>query len=307
MIMKKLFIAGLLALPLGIMAEEVADTTVVYNGKQFVISEDSVETHIKVLDSDGTEWKKSKESTFANNQEVERFYVSSPLFPGGSQLYSSMYPTIWWGTSSLNTHLSTKSNNGSMATDGLHTKGSYEIGFTTAEAIIPINRSGTILFSNAVQVVFSRYKFQNSALLSNVGRHIAFEDRTAAPASASYMSVASMRLPFMLAWAPTVNWPSDWLNTQIGLAIVPEYRFGKAAYRFDPEAFGDPINRSLKIYHWGLNVDFNMAMGPVKFGVSVGLLPLFKTVDGKKAFYASLNLGINIGELFKKRSQNGSF
>ena len=307
MVMKKLFIAGLLALPLGAMAEEVADTTVVYNGKQFVISEDSVETRVSVYAKDGAGMVKSSETRFVNSQEVERIYVSSPLFPGGSHLYSSMYPTIWWGTSTLGTHHVTRSGEGSISNDGLHNKGSYEIGATTAEGIIPISRNGEFLFSNAVQVVFSKFKFQNSALLSNVGRRIAFEDRTDAPASASYMTVGSMRLPFMLAWAPTVNWPSDWLETQFGLAIVPEYRFGKATYHFEPEAFGDPVNRKLKIYHWGLNVDLNMVMGPVKFGASIGLLPLFKTVEDKKAFCSSLNFGINIGELFNKRSQNGSF
>ena len=43
-----------------------------------------------------------------------------------------------------------------------------------------------------------------------------------------------------------------------------------------------------------------MVLGPVKFSVSVGLLPVFKTSDGKKAYNSSLNFGINIGELFYK-------
>ena len=52
--MKKLFLTALLALPLNAMSEEVADTTVTYNGKQITISEDSVETHVSIYAPDGT-------------------------------------------------------------------------------------------------------------------------------------------------------------------------------------------------------------------------------------------------------------
>ncbi len=304
--MRKIIITMALAMPINLIAKEMADTTVVYNGKQIVIDDNSQETRISVFTLDSTQLTKASETVFVNKQEVERIYVSSPFYPTStSMFYSSMYPTIWWGVSSLSTNIATKESGSSK--NSIHARGGFEIGFTTAEAIYPINKRGNLLFSTAIQMVYSKHHFQHSALLSNDGHSIAFEDRTHAPASANYMAYASMRVPFMAGYAPTVNWPTDWLDTQFGIALVPQYRFGRASYRFEQEAFGDPIEQKLKICHWGLNVDFNMVLGPVKFSASVSLLPVFKTSDGKKAYNSSLNFGINIGELFGKRSQNGSF
>lgn len=304
--MKKLFFTIALAMPMSLLAEEVADTTIVYNGKQIVISDDAQETRISVFTQDSTQMVKSSETKFVDKQEIERIYVSSPFFPNStSQFYSSMYPTLWWGTTSLSTTIGSREGNASR--EGIHTRSGFEIGFTTAESLHPINKRGNLVFSNALQMVYSKHNFQNSALLAGDCHSIAFENRTHAPASANYMSYASIRMPFMLGYAPTANWLTDWLDTQFGLALVPEYRFGKASYVFEPEAFGDPIEQKKRILHWGLNVDFNMVLGPVKFSASVGLLPVFKTSEGKKAYCSSLNFGINIGELFGKRSQNGSF
>ena len=265
-----------------------------------------METRISVYTQDSNQLTKASETKFVNNQEVERIYVSSPILPTNSSLsYSSMHPTIWLGSKSLSTNIGNKESTTSK--EGIHARGGFEIGITTAEGILPINKRGNFLFSTAIQMVYNKHSFQNSALLANDGHHIAFEDHTNAPASANYMSYASMRVPFMLGYAPTVNWSTDWLDTQFGIGIVPEYRFGKARYMFEPEAFGNPVERKLNLYHWGMNVDFNMVLGPVKFCASIDLLPLFKTTDGKKAYCSSLNFGINIGELFGKRSQNGSF
>ena len=303
--MRKLFFTIALAIPMSLLAEEVADTTIVYNGKQIVISDDAQETRVSVFTQDSSQMVKSSETKFVNKQEIERIYVSSPFFPNSmSQFYSSMYPTLWWGTKLLSTNIGSREN---TSRAGIHTRSGFEIGFTTAESLYPLNKRGNLVFSNALQIVYSRHNFQNSALLTGDCHSISFEDRTHAPASANYMSYASMRMPFMLGYAPTANWLTDWLDTQFGLALVPEYRFGKASYVFEPEAFGDPIEQKMRILHWGLNVDFNMVLGPVKFSASVGLLPVFKTSEGKKAYCSSLNFGINIGELFGKRSQNGSF
>ena len=289
---------------MSLMAEEMADTTVVYNGKQVVISDDSLETRISVYSKNDTQLVKASETKFVNRQEVERIYVSSPLLPSSNQFYSSMYPSIWCGKLSLANKAGEHSDG--MAKAGLHLRGSYEIGVTTAEALCPLNRQGNLLLSNAFQIVLYKHNFQNSALLGNVGRHIAYEDRTNAPASSNYMTYYAMRLPFMLGWAPTVNWASDWLNTQFGIGLSPLYRV-KAAYVFEPEAFGDPIERKLNIYHWGLDLDLNLVWGPVKFSASLGLLPIFKTTEGTKAYSSSLNLGVNIGELFGKHSLVGVF
>jgi hypothetical protein len=304
--MRKIFVAMALATPMGMAANGVADTTVVYNGKQIVINDDQQETRISVYTQDSTQLVKTSETKFVNKQEIERIYINSPFFPIiTDRFYSSMYPTVWWGASLLSSQIGSIDANSSR--EGLHARGGFELGCTIAEGIHPINKRGNLIFSGAVQVVYSKNYFQNSALLCNNGKDIAFEDRTHAPASSNYMSYASMRLPFMLGFAPFIDFPEDMLGTQLGIGLVPLYRFKSASYRFEPEAFGDVIERNLNIYHWGLNVDVNIVLGPLKLSAAIGVLPVFKTSEGKKAYSSSINFGLNIGELFGKRSQNGSF
>ena len=123
------------------------------NGKQIVISDDVQETRISVFTQDSTQMVKSSETKFVDKQEIERIYVSSPFFPNStSQFYSSMYPTLWWGTTSLSTNIGSRDSNTSR--DGLHTRGGFEIGFTTAEGIYPINKKGDFLLSTAVHILF---------------------------------------------------------------------------------------------------------------------------------------------------------
>lgn len=304
--MKALFITLALAMSTSLMANEVADTTVVYNGRRIVIGGDSLETSVSVYAQDSTQLKKTSETKFVNEQEVERIYVSTPIFPiNTNPFYSSMYPTLWWGTTLLSTRIGVDENG--TTRDGIHARGGFEVGFTTVEGIFPLNKRGNFICSIAVQCLFNKHYFQNTALLTSDGPHIAFVDRTDAPASKNYMSYASIRMPFVFAWAPMTGMRPDWLDMQIGIALVPQYRFRKASVIFEPEAFGDPIEQKLGINHWGLNIDLDVVFGPIKIGTSMGLLPVFKTSAGQKAYSTSVNIGLNIGELLGKRSQNGSF
>ena len=287
-----------LALPLAVQAEEVNDTTVQYNGKRIVIQDDSTETRVAVFSKDSAEYRKTRETSFVSSQEVERVYITSPLFSGNlsESHYSSMYPTVWYGWNQLVTHSKDNPQAGLHAADG-----GFEIGMTTCESVIPLNRRGNFVYSSGVQCVYERYNFQKSAQLFNQGRHIGFMDVTANPAASNSLSIGTLRIPHMLAWTPFAYYPKDMLDMQLGIGLTPEFHFG-ADYNFRPETFGDPIHQKMKIYKFSMNLDLNMVLGPVKLGASLGLLPMFKTVDGKKVYRnTTLSVGVNIGELFKKR------
>ena len=63
------------------MAAEVNDTTIHYANKQIVLSKDSVSLNVAVYNKDGNMLAKTKETSYIDGQEVERFFISSPFVP----------------------------------------------------------------------------------------------------------------------------------------------------------------------------------------------------------------------------------
>ena len=87
----------LLSLPLIARAEAQQDTTVVYQGRHYVLSEDSTGAKVTVLRSDSTQLVKLRETTFVDQQEVERIYISSPFFNLGDHRYMPTTPRFYLG------------------------------------------------------------------------------------------------------------------------------------------------------------------------------------------------------------------
>ena len=289
-----------LALPTALLAEERNDTTITYNGKQFVIGNDSTETTVKVYDIQGAELRKTRETTYVDDQEIERVYVTSPFTPTSYSRnpFGMMQPTIWYGWQKT-----TSSRNGEWGhSEGLHTKdgGSFELGLTLGEMTIPLGRKKEYGLSLAIQTSYVRQYFQDNALPYNDGRHIGFTDISQTPAANNYLSYATARVPILLLIRHLES-PMNHINKlQGGLGLALEYR-GGANFHYMPGQFGDPINQHAKLYHWGVELTASLCIGPFKIISSYDLLPLFKTADGHKAFSGSIGFGITIGELFKKK------
>lgn len=300
--MKKILFA-ISMLPLTTMAVEQQDTMVVYQDKRIVIEDDSVETRVSVFAKDGDEYQKSREVSFIDRQEVERVYVSSPFLPRVRGRYISLFPTFWYSFSSLSNKRISR-NDGS-AGNGLHTAGhSYEWGITALDLQSLASSSNDFFVTLGLQLASVRYSFQNGYLLSSDdSRHMVF---TPVPdggqhASRNTLSYEVMRLPILFCTGYERDSSVPYLDgVQLGLGLSAEWRMN-GHYLFRPELTGDPVTRTLKLNHWGVNIEAALAYGPLKIGVSYGLTPLYKTADGTKAYTGSVKLGLNLGELFSKK------
>lgn len=62
-------------------AQTGRDTTIIVNQQRIVVTTHKGETHVAVYDSTDNQLLKTRETVFANLQEVERVYVTSPFLP----------------------------------------------------------------------------------------------------------------------------------------------------------------------------------------------------------------------------------
>lgn len=62
-------------------AQTGRDTTIIVNQQRIVVTTHKGETHVAVYDSTDNQLLKTRETVFANQQEVERVYVTSPFLP----------------------------------------------------------------------------------------------------------------------------------------------------------------------------------------------------------------------------------
>ena len=82
------------------MAAEENDTTIHYANKQIVLSTDSVSLNVAVYNNDGSTLVKTKETSFVDGQEVERYFISSPFVPVRNLRHRVWFP-IWLCTQPL--------------------------------------------------------------------------------------------------------------------------------------------------------------------------------------------------------------
>ena len=92
--MKHLLFLLMFAMAVPAIANEENDTIIYYNNKQFVVSTDSIETHVAVFNKDGNALVKNKETSYIDGQEVERFFVSSPFVPIRKHKNNTFYGNI---------------------------------------------------------------------------------------------------------------------------------------------------------------------------------------------------------------------
>lgn len=84
-------------------AVEAGDTTVVYQGKTFVLGTDSSETKVAVYESHGAEMKKTHESSYVDGREIEQVYITSPFLPQkrSPRRYRDHIPEFYYGMAPL--------------------------------------------------------------------------------------------------------------------------------------------------------------------------------------------------------------
>ena len=280
-------------------AQTGRDTTIIVNQQRIVVTTHKGETHVAVYDSTDNQLLKTRETVFANQQEVERVYVTSPFLPSTytrAAALAPILPTVWYAYTSTDSKIGSDTNSSS----GLHTRGSgsSEVGVTIFEGITPLTdrgRWGQLGFSMGAQTYYTWMHFQPGALLQGEGSHVSFTPAASA-ASTNRLSYGGVRIPLMLSWqiAP------DNMASQIAIGISADMRT-RGKYRFTPADMGDPIERNVRLKPFGLNLETVVCFGPLAITGRVGLLPIFQTTTGKKAYTSSIGIGINMGQLFRRR------
>ena len=75
-------------------AQTGRDTTIIVNQQRIVITTHKGETHVAVYDSTDNQLLKTRETVFANQQEVERVYVTSPFLPSTYTRAAALAPIL---------------------------------------------------------------------------------------------------------------------------------------------------------------------------------------------------------------------
>lgn len=253
--------------------------------QKIVVDVDGSKTNVKVFGNDGVEQTKVSEMNFVDGQEVEQVYVGSPFLPTSNLQhidFAPRYPTVWFGMANITGKV--------FGTSQLHHarfSKSFEFGVTPYYMSVPFNKQNSMGFSIAAQLVWSHLCFQKDYVVTETGGKWDFVkmDQRADGNNINYMS---FRLPMMF----TVDGSYDFY---LGLGLSPEIRTN-AWYKMKGNISAD---ETYKLNRLGLNMSVVWGIGPLVFSGSLGLTPLFKTVNGKKAYQNSCSVGVDVLSLVK--------
>ena len=282
--MKKLLLLSAL-LPVMAAAAEVKDTTFVVDGKSIVVDVQGEKTNVKVFGQNGNAETKISEMNFVDGQEVETVYVGSPFIPTEKLQHNDFYPrfpTAWIGVANI-----TDCIFGSSRMSHSRYSKSFELGITPYYMSVPLNKSNVFGVSAAAQLVWDHLCFQKGYAVAEADGRWGFTplEQRATGNNINYLAV---RIPVLF----TVE-SSDFY---IGIGVSPEFRTS-AWYRRKGD--GATFTDTYGMNHVGLNMTLNWGVGPIVFSGSFGLTPLFKTVDGKKAYQNSASVGVDVLALMK--------
>ena len=284
--MKKLFLTALLALPLNARSEEVADTTVTYNGKQITISEDSVETHVSIYAPDGQEMKKTKESTFTDTQEIERFYISSPFFSTNPQ-YIPTTPVAYVGFTGLSGSIL-----GFGSAEGVPTKLTHSL--ETAAKFINmgfwLNNQRTWSISAATNIKMTDIKFRGDNVLAKDADGRAWFQHIEG-AKSSRLFALGFDTHLMLKWYKYFKNPdNDRLCIGFGLTATNyALRNNFTSYKLNDEIY--PLAAGLKLNNTLYGLRLQVSWGGCSIYLQKSLTPLFKNGFGPKCYPFSFGIG----------------
>lgn len=260
------------------MAAEENDTTIHYANKQIVLSTDSVSLNVAVYNNDGSTLVKTKETSFVDGQEVERFFVSSPFVPvrkkSGRTFYGSL-PDFYIGVNLLN---------GGKEMHSQDVK-SLEWGTTFFQVGVGLNSSNTLGIVSGFQFGFVHNHFQTNYMLDdNDGTPIIVKN-PAEKVKTSFIKYTYWKVPIMLEWR-NLN-PSKLMFLGLGCSfdikgnIKSKYRINSKRYTVSRNLDTNPVGVNLEAYlgfktfslyaHYSLTKLMNSGPACHPFGIGVGL------------------------------------
>lgn len=260
------------------MAAEENDTTIHYANKQIVLSTDSVSLNVSVYNNDGSTLVKTKETSFVDGQEVERYFISSPFVPvrkkSGRTFYGSL-PDFYIGVNLLN---------GGKEMHSQDVK-SLEWGTTFFQVGVGLNSSNTLGIVSGFQFGFVHNHFQTNYMLDdNDGTPIIVKN-PAEKVKTSFIKYTYWKVPIMLEWR-NLN-PSKLMFLGLGYSfdikgnIKSKYRINSKRYTVSRNLDTNPVGVNLEAYlgfktfslyaHYSLTKLMNSGPACHPFGIGVGL------------------------------------
>lgn len=281
--MKKSLLFALL-LPAVAMAGEPADTTIIVDDNRIVVNDSAGITSVSVYKDDGTQLTRTYETSFADGQEVERVYVTSPFIPQtlgkNRKPMESHYPFFFMGYNLL--------SDGAMGFSGstaLHTRDSksWEFGFTLASVAFRLGRN--LALTTAMQTTWAYNHFQGNYVLTTTDGMSSLVEKEDIKVKKSYISYSIIRVPVMMEWSKGSFYAGAGMSIDMRMSDESKYRANKKTYTETEDINLKPL---------GLNLEMRMGYGFLMLYGRVGLTPLLKTSSAPKCYSVSFGMGLRI-------------
>lgn len=281
--MKKSLLFALL-LPAVAMAGEPADTTIIVDDNRIVVNDSAGITSVSVYKDDGTQLTRTYETSFADGQEVERVYVTSPFIPQtlgkNKKPMESHYPFFFMGYNLL--------SDGAMGFSGstaLHTRDSksWEFGFTLASVAFRLGRN--LALTTAMQTTWAYNHFQGNYVLTTTDGMSSLVEKEDIKVKKSYISYSIIRVPIMMEWSKGSFYAGAGMSIDMRMSDESKYRANKKTYTETDDINMKPL---------GLNLEMRMGYGFLMLYGRVGLTPLLKTSSAPKCYSVSFGMGLRI-------------
>lgn len=275
-------------LPAAAMAAEHTDTTFVVNDKQITVSDSAGRTRVSVYTHDGTAMTRTYETAFADGQEIERVYVTSPFIPQtfnrNYRRMSSHYPSFFMGFNCLPGNVM-----GSGGNDEMHSRDSksWEWGITIAN--VCFRMSARMGLTSAMQLGQVHNHFQDNRVLTTVDGTTTMRIVEDAKVRKSYISYNYIRIPLMAEWQKRIG--SNALYVAAGPSVEmrwndhSRYFAGKKKHTETADINMNPL---------GLNLDFRVGYGGLMVYGRAALTPLLKTSNAPECYPVAFGVGLRI-------------
>lgn len=281
--MKKSLLFALL-LPAVAMAGEPADTTIIVDDNRIVVNDSAGITSVSVYKDDGTQLTRTYETSFADGQEVERVYVTSPFIPQtlgkNKKPMESHYPFFFMGYNLLADGMA-----GFSGSTALHTRDSksWEWGVTCVS--VAIRMSENLALTSAMQTVVVFNHFQGNNVMTTADGITSMAEKEDIRLKKSYIKYNIIRVPIMMEWSKGNFYAGAGMSIDMRMSDESKYRANKKTYTETEDINLKPL---------GLNLEMRMGYGFLMLYGRVGLTPLLKTSSAPKCYSVSFGMGLRI-------------
>ncbi len=272
-------------LPAMAMAGEVCDTTIVLDGKSFVLTDSLGITKVQVYRPSGDAMTKSYECEFVDGQEIERVYISSIFFPNKRKVhFRATLPVFFAGVGMMSEGVADRAHHKNLHANNSR---SWEIGFTFVSLCQPFNKANTFGLVAGVQWKQANMHLDDDYLLHKSGQFMPYGGVNL---KKNYLRYMSFNLPVLLETQMKIGRS----NGFAGLGMSLEWR-NRLTAKYITEKVGDEFvtgKSKIPVKHWGVNAELHVGYKSFMLYFRQALTPLYELTNGTKAYPSFLGVGV---------------